>query len=51
MPKNIPQPVQPPGETRRRSNQNGDQGGQQEPLSGSKRVKQANHSRHNNGEG
>ncbi|WP_028560900.1 small acid-soluble spore protein P [Paenibacillus pinihumi] len=25
--------------------------GQQEPLSGSKKVKQANHSRHNNGEG
>jgi len=24
---------------------------QQEPMSGSKRVKQANHSRHNNGEG
>jgi small acid-soluble spore protein P (minor) len=28
-----------------------DQGGQQEPLSGSKKVKQANHTRHNNAEG
>lgn len=26
-------------------------GGQQEPLSGSKKVKQANHTRHNNAEG
>ncbi|CAM4471621.1 MULTISPECIES: small acid-soluble spore protein P [Paenibacillus] len=36
-------------EERRYKNKN--KGGQMEPMSGSKRVKQENHSRHNNGEG
>jgi small acid-soluble spore protein P (minor) len=47
MPKDIPQPVNPPSgrENREEHNQ------VNEPLSGSKKVKQQNHSRHNNGEG
>ncbi|WP_127588817.1 small acid-soluble spore protein P [Paenibacillus koleovorans] len=48
MPKNIPQAVSPPTGQRNGSDKN--QGGQQ-PLSGSKKTKQANHTRHNNGEG
>lgn len=48
MPKDIPQPVSPPtGATKQKEND----GSKQEPLSGSKRTKQANHTRHNNGEG
>lgn len=48
MPKDIPQPVNPPTGDAQRNKTNG---AQQEPLSGSKRVKQQNHTRHNNGEG
>lgn len=48
MPVDIPQPVNPPtGQANQRDND----GAKKEPMSGSKRVKQANHSRHNNGEG
>jgi small acid-soluble spore protein P (minor) len=47
MPKDIPQPVNPP--TGERNKEIEDQ--PNKPLSGSKKVKQANHSRHNNGEG
>ncbi|NOU94972.1 small acid-soluble spore protein P [Paenibacillus sp. LMG 31456] len=47
MPKDIPQPVNQPS-----GKQNQDEHNQvTEPLSGSKKVKQQNHSRHNNGEG
>ncbi|XEC94942.1 small acid-soluble spore protein P [Paenibacillus tarimensis] len=42
-------PVPEAEEPFRRENKN--EGRQQEPLSGSKKVKQQNHSRHNNGEG
>ncbi|RKN78809.1 small acid-soluble spore protein P [Paenibacillus ginsengarvi] len=48
MPKDIPQPVNPPtgaGQHEAKGR------GPQEPLSGSKKTKQANHTRHNNGEG
>ncbi|PYI51106.1 small acid-soluble spore protein P [Paenibacillus flagellatus] len=48
MPKDIPQPVNPPTGAQEQKSQHK---GPQEPLSGSKRVKQENHSRHNNGEG
>jgi small acid-soluble spore protein P (minor) len=48
MPKNMPQPVNPPTG---RNNQKDHNSSPQEPLSGSKKVKQQNHSRHNNGEG
>ncbi|TDF93582.1 small acid-soluble spore protein P [Paenibacillus piri] len=47
MPKDIAQPVNPPSG---RSNQK-ESNQPQEPLSGSKKVKQQNHTRHNNGEG
>jgi len=47
MPKDIPQPVNPP--SGKKNNEETNQ--PTEPLSGSKKVKQANHSRHNNGEG
>ncbi|MDF2961299.1 MAG: hypothetical protein K0S39_3034 [Paenibacillus sp.] len=47
MPKDVTQAVNPPNG---RKNQN-EQNQPQEPLSGSKKVKQQNHSRHNNGEG
>jgi len=48
MPKDIPQPVNPPGGQKI---QNRQESQPNEPLSGSKKVKQQNHSRHNNGEG
>lgn len=48
MPKDIPQPVHPPTGAGVRDDHDG---AAKEPLSGSKRVKQQNHSRHNNGEG
>ncbi|MDF2659899.1 MAG: Small acid-soluble spore protein family [Paenibacillus sp.] len=48
MPKDIPQPVNPPSGAAERKSNNGNS---QEPLSGSKKTKQANHTRHNNGEG
>ncbi|TMV47095.1 small acid-soluble spore protein P [Paenibacillus mesophilus] len=48
MPKDIPQPVNPPTGAKQR---NANNGGKSEPLPGSKRTKQANHTRHNNGEG
>ncbi|MDQ1911205.1 small acid-soluble spore protein P [Paenibacillus sp. GD4] len=47
MPKNKTQVVNPPSG---RQNQE-EHAAQNEPLSGSKRVKNQNHSRHNNGEG
>jgi small acid-soluble spore protein P (minor) len=47
MPKDIPQPVNPPGGERSKQTDHRPN----KPLSGSKKVKQANHSRHNNGEG
>lgn len=47
MPKDIPQPVNPPAGANNRE----DEASRNEPLAGSKRVKNANHSRHNNGEG
>lgn len=47
MPKDIPQPVNPPSG---RQNQVERQQ-PNEPLSGSKKVKNQNHSRQNNGEG
>lgn len=47
MPKDIPQPVNPP--TGRQNREEHRQ--PNEPLSGSKKVKNQNHSRHNNGEG
>lgn len=50
MPKDIPQPVHPGTGSDERSSRNRNRG-KQEPLSGSKKTKQANHSRHNNGEG
>ncbi|GGG26339.1 small acid-soluble spore protein P [Paenibacillus abyssi] len=43
------QPV--PGAQEGRQREHKHSRGQQEPLSGSKAVKQQNHSRHNNGEG
>lgn len=47
MPKDIPQPVNPPaGHPERQQNNKPN-----EPLSGSKKVKNQNHSRQNNGEG
>lgn len=48
MPKDIAQPVNPPTG---KANQRDNDGAVKEPLSGSKKTKQANHSRHNNGEG
>lgn len=47
MPKDIAQPVNPPSGLKNREKDHQPT----EPLSGSKKVKQANHSRHNNGEG
>lgn len=47
MPKDIAQPVNPPSGQKNREEKNQPT----EPLSGSKKVKQQNHSRHNNGEG
>ncbi|WP_438435181.1 small acid-soluble spore protein P [Gorillibacterium sp. sgz500922] len=49
MPVDIPQPVNPPhdGEPRKKR----DSSGGPEPLSGSKKVKNRNHSRQNHGEG
>ncbi|OXM83338.1 small acid-soluble spore protein P [Paenibacillus rigui] len=47
MPKDIAQPVNPPSGQKNQRQQNS----QPEPLSGSKKVKQQNHTRHNNGEG
>jgi small acid-soluble spore protein P (minor) len=44
MPKNIPQPVNSP-EDQNNDNQREHAGGQPEPLSGSKKVKNRNHSR------
>ncbi|WP_274648453.1 small acid-soluble spore protein P [Paenibacillus humicola] len=46
-PDSVPVPV--PGEQTGRVSE--DHNPPQEPLSGSKKTKQANHSRHNNGEG
>lgn len=47
MPKDIPQPVNPPsGQKNQQENRQPN-----EPLSGSKKVKNQNHSRQNNGEG
>jgi|GEM_PF-328313 len=40
-----------PGAERRRDARGGSEHGPNEPLSGSKKVKNRNHSRHNNGEG
>jgi small acid-soluble spore protein P (minor) len=48
MPKDIAQPVNPPSGSKRNTDNDGSN---PQPLSGSKRVKQANHTRHNNGEG
>jgi small acid-soluble spore protein P (minor) len=48
MPKDIPQPVHPPTGA---ENQEDRAGTVNEPLSGSKKVKDRNHTRHNNGEG
>ncbi|WP_040952202.1 small acid-soluble spore protein P [Gorillibacterium massiliense] len=47
MPVDNPQPVNQPGENRSRNEGRGPQ----EPLSGSKKVKNRNHSRSNKGEG
>jgi small acid-soluble spore protein P (minor) len=47
MPKNIPQPVNPPNGVHKEEIDHQPN----KPLAGSKKVKQANHSRHNNGEG
>lgn len=47
MPKDIPQPVNPPSG---RHTERG-HGPNNEPLSGSKKIKNQNHSRQNNGEG
>ncbi|WNQ11522.1 small acid-soluble spore protein P [Paenibacillus aurantius] len=48
MPKDIPQPTNPPtGQANQREQDNR----QQEPLSGSKSVKNRNHSRNNHAEG
>jgi small acid-soluble spore protein P (minor) len=47
MPKTIPQPVNPPGGHKNQEESRN----VNEPLSGSKKVKNQNHSRHNNGEG
>lgn len=49
MPKNIPQPVQPEGQDQRKQKRSGEQ--IQLPHSGSKKVKNRNHSRQNHGEG
>jgi small acid-soluble spore protein P (minor) len=47
MPKNKATPVNPPsGQENQDEHRNS-----REPLSGSKKVKNQNHSRHNNGEG
>lgn len=48
MSKNIPQPVNPPTGSDERDEHNY---AKQEPKSGSKEVKQRNHSRQNHGEG
>ncbi|HUC94178.1 MAG TPA: small acid-soluble spore protein P [Paenibacillus sp.] len=46
-PDSVPVPEAIPNQGRRRQDHNRPQ----EPMSGSKQVKQENHSRHNNGEG
>ncbi|WP_135557063.1 small acid-soluble spore protein P [Paenibacillus cymbidii] len=48
MAKNKAVPVNAPGGENNRRERGG---AQQEPLSGSKKVKNQNHTRHNNGEG
>ncbi|WP_058300249.1 small acid-soluble spore protein P [Gorillibacterium timonense] len=52
MPVNIPQPVNPPqDEGGHKPQKESRSHGGQEPLSGSKKVKNRNHSRQNHGEG
>lgn len=48
MPKDQAQPVNPPTG---QANQRDHDGAVQEPMSGSKKTKQANHTRHNNAKG
>lgn len=48
-PKSVPVPESIPHNQRKR--QDGDDGGQQEPLSGSKKIKQQNHVSHHNPQG
>jgi len=47
MPVNVPEPTNPPAGDKKKAKR----GSQQEPLSGSKKVKNRNHSRSNHGEG
>jgi small acid-soluble spore protein P (minor) len=46
-----PKKMQPEGVTQSQENRQRNESSGNEPLSGSKKVKNQNHSRHNNGEG